>query len=108
MRITLSKNEVEDLMGLLGSHKIDFDFATCKNGILEKLRDEFEKPVRLSKQKATKKASKVKVDMSKRRLESTVNLMRLEGKKININSVSKESGLAYNTVKKYSGFFISK
>jgi hypothetical protein len=108
MRVTLAKNEVEDLISLLGSNSLDFSFNTCRVSLLEKLKDEMEKPVKISKQKATRKATISKINTAKRKLESTVNLMRLEGKKININSVSRESGLAYNTVKKYSGFFIRK
>lgn len=106
MRVTLSKEEVKDLISLLDDKNLQFGFGTCRDGILKKLRTEFDKPIKSSKQKATRKATIAKVNTAKRKLESTINLMRLEGKKINVSTVSKESGLAYNTVKKYKDFVV--
>ena len=105
MRVTLTKDEVLDLILLLES---DNNLKKNEVNILKKLKDEFNKPIKLTKRNATKKATKVKVNIAKRKLESTVNIMRLEGKKININSVAKESGLAYNTVKKYSNYVMAR
>ena len=100
MRITLSDNEFQSLINSLENHQ-ELELISM---LMDK-KDKYQKTITPLKRNATKKAIKAKEKMAKDKLNSTVNLMRLMNEKININSVSKESGLAYNTVKKYKHLF---
>jgi Fic family protein len=53
------------------------------------------------KKEAGKNALKVKVHQTKEKIQNAINLLRLQGKPINAYQVSKLSGVAYNTAKKY-------
>ncbi len=65
------------------------------------IEKELFKPVKTTKRNATKNATRAKIENSKKEIENTVNLMRLQGKKITVNSVANNSIVSYNTVKKY-------
>jgi len=102
MRLTLSENEFQLLITALENHN--------ETNLIDMLVDKkarYQKTITPLKRNATKKAIKAKEKLAKEKLNSTVNLMRLMNETININSVSKESGLAYNTVKKYRHLFQS-
>ena len=100
MRLTLTNNEFDLLLKTLQNHNEEKLIE-----ILLKEKVKYEKSITPLKRKATKKATLAKEKMSKRKISNAVNLMRLMDTKININSVAKESGLAYNTVKKYKNLF---
>ena len=53
------------------------------------------------KQDTAKNACKVKVTQTKEKIQNAINLLRLQGKPINAYQVSKLSGVAYNTARKY-------
>ena len=103
MRITLSENEFQKIINTLD----EYDEADLINMLLEK-KVNYQKTITPLKRNATKKAIKVKEKLAKEKLNASVNLMRLMNAKININTVSKESGLAYNTVKKYKYLFCNE
>jgi len=108
MRITLDSLEVKTVIAILENFKDKNQcYDTNKEIIIEKFKKELTKPISKNKQKATKKANLAKKKNTENIIQNTLNLMLFEGKKINVNSVSKESGLAYNTVKKYK-LIISK
>ncbi len=65
------------------------------------IKKEIEKPIKTTKRNATKNATRTKIENSKKEIKNTVNLMRLQGKKITVNSVANNSIVSYNTVKKY-------
>ncbi len=69
--------------------------------LADEILKEYHKPIKTTKRNATKNATLAKIETTKKKLESTINLMRLEGKKISVYSVAKESGVSYNTAKKY-------
>jgi hypothetical protein len=50
---------------------------------------------------ATKKATQTRINLVKEKIVNAINMMRLEQRKININSVAREAKVSYNTVKKY-------
>ncbi len=84
-----------------------------RDKFIESLKDlaneiikEYHKPIKTTKRNATKKATNTKIEIAKEKINNTINFMRLEGKKINVNSVARNSGVAYNTVKKYKYLFI--
>ena len=100
MRLTISNEEYKRLIDTLNKHNED-DLISM---LVEK-KEKYDKTITPLKRNATKKAIKAKEKLAKDKLISSVNLMRLMNTKININTVSKESGLAYNTVKKYKYLF---
>ncbi len=100
MRLTLSEKEFHLLITTLEIYS-ENDLISM---LLEK-KEKYQKTITPLKRNATKKAIRTKEKMAKEKLNATVNLMRLMNEKINVNSVAKESGLAYNTVKKYKKLF---
>jgi len=53
------------------------------------------------KRQNPKKARAVKTTKTKEKIQNAINLLRLQGKPINAYQVSKMSGVAYNTARKY-------
>jgi len=102
MRITVNMDEFSLIVTSLKSYLEKDVFVSEVQNLLEKLDKELRKPIKLTKRNATRKAIEVKTERVKEKIRNTVNIMNLQNKKININAVSKESGVAYNTVKKYS------
>jgi len=106
MRITLNTDEaisikVELEMILKYGTSQNEDNGVLKD-LIEKIDKELKKPTPINKQKSAKRATVIRQERAKNKIRNAVNLLHLEGKKINVNSVSKSSGVAYNTVKKYS------
>ncbi len=58
--------------------------------------------------KSVAKATKVRQDTAKRKIEDAVNLLRLENRNISEYAVAKKSGCSINTVKKYREFIRSQ
>ena len=54
-----------------------------------------------NKRLATRKATKVRSDRAKEKIQNAINLLHLENKAITHNSIAITSGVSYNTVKKY-------
>jgi len=53
------------------------------------------------KRQNPEKARKAKITKTKEKIQNAINLLRLQGKPINAYQVSKMSGVAYNTARKY-------
>ena len=53
------------------------------------------------KRQNPEKARKAKTSKVKDKIQNAINLLRLQGKPINAYQVSKLSGIAYNTARKY-------
>lgn len=53
------------------------------------------------KQQATQKATKVRSEKAKEKIQNAINLLQLENKAITHYSISQASGVSYNTVKKH-------
>lgn len=53
------------------------------------------------KREATIKATEVRSKKAKDKIENAINLLHLENKAITHYSIAKESGVSFNTVKKY-------
>ena len=98
MRLTLNNDEAKLVqLAVLKAYREDSELYI---NIAKQLDREKNRDIS-KKQKSANNANKVKSEIAIKKIENTVNLMRLENKKININSVSNESKVAYNTVKKY-------
>jgi len=50
---------------------------------------------------AAKKATATRVTKTKKKIESAINMLRLENRKITPYSIASYSGVSFNTVKKY-------
>jgi len=97
MRLTLSDKQIKDLLSLLQ------DDTSLYLYIKSQYDKELNKD-KSSKINATKLANKSKIDKSKRLVQDAVNILNLEGKKINASTVSKQAGINYNTASKYLKF----
>jgi Fic family protein len=97
MRLTLTRDEIADIIVLL-----DIEKRQNYKDLSKKIKEQWRKPIKPSKRNATKKATEIKKQLTKDKIVNAVNLMNLEGKKITISSVAKVSGCSYNTVKKHS------
>jgi len=53
------------------------------------------------KQEAMRKATEHRSTIAKEKINNAINILRIENKNISIYSLSKTSGVAYNTIKKY-------
>lgn len=52
-------------------------------------------------QKSAQRATKVRSDRAREKITNTINILRMENKPINCNSVAVVSGCSINTVRKY-------
>jgi Fic family protein len=76
---------------------LDVNTANAINTLLDKgIRVTSKK-----KQEAAKNALKVKQTKTKEKIQSAINLLRLQGNNINAYQIAKISGVAYNTARKY-------
>jgi len=105
MRITVSWEEAHHLQEIIklinegqeltNEHKWQLSLFSDTLGV------EMAKEPSDKKRNATAKATDGRVKSAKLKIFNALNMMRLEGKKININSVAKDAGVSYNTAKKY-------
>ena len=105
MRITLSTDEAINIKVKLELILMDVtpdEHNEVLKALIEKIDKELKKPTSVNKQVAAKKATVIRQERVKEKIRNAINLLHLEDKKINVNSISRESGVAYNTVKKYS------
>lgn len=96
MRLTITDDEYKDISNYL--KKKD------KNNllkILEDAKDIYEKSITVKKLEAPKKANQAKVENSIAKVENAINLLRMEDKKINANTVAKTAKIDYKTASKY-------
>ena len=74
--------------------------------LIDIIQTEYKKPVKKSKQNATKKAHSVNENKSKEKIRNAVNLLNLENKKVTVYQVAKTACMSYNTVNKYKRLLI--
>ena len=60
----------------------------------------------LKKTKATKKATKTRQETAKRKIENSINMMRLLNAKVTVYSVAKDAKVSYNTASKYKDYIL--
>jgi len=103
MRLTVTIEEYLLIQGGLKNYQEKMDDIKIDN-LLDKIEQQFKQSfiTHSLKRNATKKATYTRMDNAKEKIRNTINLMNLSNQKITINSVAKESGVSYNTVKKYS------
>ena len=76
---------------------LDIETANAINTLIRK----GERIISKRKQQSAKNALTIKVTKTKEKIQSAINLLKLQGKPINPYQVSKLSGVAYNTARKY-------
>ena len=76
---------------------LDIETANAINTLLKKGKQ----VVSEKRKESGKKANAVKVAKTKEKIQNTINLLKLQNKPINPYQVSKLSGVAYNTARKY-------
>jgi len=76
---------------------LDVETANAINTLLRK----GEQVISNKKKESAKSALQVKVTRTKDKIQNAINLLRLQGERINPYQVSKLSGVAYNTARKY-------
>jgi len=96
MRITIKNEDFGNLLKILRKHD-----EYQMHEILSNSRDVYYKSITIKKINATKNATKTKIDESIRKVENAINLLRMEGKKINANTISKMANIDYKTASKY-------
>lgn len=101
MRLTFNNDEIESLMSILEKGNKTL-YANLALQIEQNNNRDISK-----KQNSTMRANKLKVDRSKKLIVDAINILRLEGQKINASTVSKKSGLSYITCTKYLKIFNS-
>lgn len=99
MRLTFTENEFYSILECL--KKVDLNMA---NMLLNKKID-YGNSITPTKRNATRNATESKVLKTKEKITNSLNLMRLEGKKITAYAVAKESGVSFNSCKKYEYLF---
>ena len=102
MRITITEIEYEKLKNIVDFSLFDSSEIDCLNFIIEKIEADRNKKVSGKKIRAVAKATEARINKAKRKIETALNLMRLEGKAISVYLVAKEAGVSYNTANKYA------
>jgi len=110
LRLNLKREEYELLIKMLNNMKLNEDdftedglfsgYQSIKDDLFTKLQN-VKQIDTSSKRIATSNANTAKINKSKNLVDKAVKLLSSSNKKVTIYSVSKESGLSYNTVKKY-------
>lgn len=102
-RLDLSSSDLNSLIFVLKDciNSKNYDNMFIDN-IVEKLSKEL-KPIKQSNKKhsAADKAREEKTKQVKEKIENGINLLRMETKKFTHYSISKSSGVSFNTVRKH-------
>ncbi len=105
MRLTLNKDDAISLMIALQNNDLkdilSDNIVSILNDLKNQIQEDLQTPAHKNKKLAAKRATIIRQERAKEKIRNAVNLLHLENAKVNVNSVSKKSGVAYNTVKKY-------
>ena len=113
MRITINDDEAFLLTDAISKITMGhYDNLTKKELIVldrvsDKIEDERRRETSPKKKKAMLIATNVRIEKAKKKIENAINILRMENRPITIYSVSKKSGVSYNTASKYSGLINS-
>jgi len=100
-RLDLSEDEYENLIKLLGDKPSEYGYISLN----EKLHNP--KKIKYSGKKAmaAEKATDVRTQRAKEKMQNAINILRMENKKITVYSIAKTANISYSTVKKYIDLF---
>jgi hypothetical protein len=97
MRITITDLQFNDIISELKNRQDLVDILLDAKAV-------YELSITDKKKNATKAAHKANKEKTKEKIQNAVNLLRIENRKINVNSVSKAAGVHYKTARKYKDF----
>ena len=72
------------------------------SSLSDKINSEQRREISPKKKRAMIGATNARIQKAKAKIENAINILRMENRPITIYSVSKESGVSYNTAVKYS------
>ena len=96
MRLTFTEDEYDEYLQVLLKH---YESELANKLIDKKIKSDESKTAK--KTEAAKKATEVRTAAAKKKIENAINLLRIENKKINYNTIAKKAEVSYLTVKKY-------
>lgn len=108
MRITINDNQaallIEAISKVTMGHydNLTKDELMTLDRLSDKIEDEQDKEISPKKQKAMIEATNARIKKAKKKIENSINILRMENRPITIYSVVKKSGVSYNTASKYS------
>ena len=108
MRITIDNNQAALLVEVISKIIMRHYEDLTKNELMilgklsGKIDDEQRRVVSPKKKKAMIRATNARIQKAKEKIENSINILRMENRPITVYSVSKESGVSYNTASKYS------
>jgi hypothetical protein len=103
MRITISDDDANTIIQAIKNNcdnLSELDLL-CLHELASKIEAEQEKTVSVNKQLAMSKATSQRVTTAKRKIFDAMRLMKMEDRKISVNSVSIYAKVSYNTANKY-------
>lgn len=98
-KVELTVDELTFL--IVNLYKIDTNEKELAEKLYAKLVSAETHYVSVLKKRATKKATQVRSDRAKEKIQNAINLLHLENKAITHYSISKTAGVSFNTVKKH-------
>ena len=96
MRLTFTDEEYDEYLQVLLKH----NEPNLANKLIDK-KIKADKSKTAKKTEAAKAATEARTAAAKKKIENAMNLLRIENKKINYNTIAKRAGVSYLTVKKY-------
>ena len=100
-RIKITMKELIFLRLNLHRIEVNDEELVLVNELYDKLVNAKPHSVSITKKRATKKATEVRIEKAKEKIQNAINLLHLENKTITHYSIATTSGVSYNTVKKY-------
>ncbi len=110
MRITIEDEKALNLataIEVIAKHykdkleKLFYEDTDILIELSEKIKTEDRKPVNTNKRNATKKATIIRQEKVQRKIRDACERLHNQGRSFTVYSISKETGVSYNTVKKY-------
>ena len=97
MRLNMSENEFKKIADVLYKNDIEI-----YNIFIASKDKTFSFEAGTNKMRAAEKARDIRTKKTKQKIQSAYNIMKLENKKINLNSLSKASNVSPITIKSYA------
>ncbi len=102
VRLDLNEGEFDILKRHINFEKLESKkHVEIVKTLLEKLEKPKEIDYSFKKHSASEKATKARTNKAKSKMQNAINILRMECKSITHYSISKTSGVSFNTVKKY-------
>ena len=101
IKIELTMEELTFLIANLKTIDTNDKELVLVNELYEKLVNVKPHFVSVRKQRATERATEIRSDRAREKINNAINLLHLENKTITHYSISKTAGVSFNTVKKH-------